>query len=67
MENADEIIVIGNSLWLSECELLYSFDTFDPNGWTLVKHTPKWTVGPGKGTLCWRSMRGSFRRRWALK
>ena len=44
MNNNDEIIVIGNTLRLSESELLYSFDTFDPADWTIVKHAPKWTV-----------------------
>ena len=43
-----EIIVIGNSLRLSECELLHSFETFDPAQWSIVKHTPKWTVEPGR-------------------
>ena len=43
-----EIIVIGNSLRLSECELLRSFETFDPAQWSIVKHTPKWTVEPGR-------------------
>ena len=42
--NSDEIIVIGNRLRLSESELLYSFDTFDPADWTIVKHAPKWKV-----------------------
>ena len=41
-----EIIVIGNSLRLSECELLHSFETFDPAQWSIVTHTPKWTVEP---------------------
>ena len=44
MNNSNEIIVIGNTLRLSESELLYSFDTFDPADWTIVKHAPKWTV-----------------------
>ena len=44
----DEIIVIGKRLRLSESELLYSFDTFDPQDWTIVKHTPKWTVAPDR-------------------
>ena len=43
-----EIIVIGNSLRLSACELLHSFETFDPAQWSIVKHTPKWTVEPGR-------------------
>ena len=43
-----EIIVIGNSLRLSECELLHSFETFDPAQWSIVTHTPKWTVEPGR-------------------
>ena len=42
---SDEITVIGNTLRLSESELLHSFDTFDAADWTIVKHTPKWTVG----------------------
>ena len=46
--NSDEIIVIGNSLRLADCELLYSFDRFDPAEWSIIKHTPKWTVGPDK-------------------
>ena len=46
MESNDEITVIGNTLRLSECELLHSFDTFDPAQWSIVKHTPKWTVEP---------------------
>ena len=46
--NDKEIIVIGNSLRLSECELLHSFETFDPAQWSIVKHTPKWTVEPGR-------------------
>ena len=48
MESKDEIIVIGNRLRLPECELIHSFDTFDPGDWTIVKHTPKWTVGPDR-------------------
>ena len=46
--NDKEIIVIGNSLRLSECELLHSFETFDPAQWSIVKHTPKWTVETGR-------------------
>ena len=42
-----EIIVIGNSLRLSACELLHSFETFDPAQWSIVTHTPKLTVEPG--------------------
>ncbi len=48
MEKYDETIVIGNALRLSECELLHSFDSFDPEDWTIVKHTPKWTVRPDR-------------------
>ena len=44
MNNSNEIIVIGNTLRLSESELLYSFDTFDPADWPIVKHAPKWKV-----------------------
>ena len=44
MNNSNDIIVIGNTLRLSESELLYSFDTFNPADWTIVKHAPKWTV-----------------------
>jgi len=43
-----EITIIGNALRLSECELLYSFDGFDPEDWTIVKHTPQWTVMPDR-------------------
>ena len=43
-----EITIIGNTLRLSECELLYSFDGFDPEDWTIVKHTPQWTVMPDR-------------------
>jgi hypothetical protein len=43
-----EIIVIGNSLCLSACELLHSFETFAPAQWSIVTHTPKWTVEPGR-------------------
>ena len=42
----EEIIVIGNSLRLSACELLHSFEMFDPAQWSIVTHTPKWTVEP---------------------
>ena len=48
MDSAGEIIVIGNRLRLSECELIHSFDIFDQADWTIVKHTPKWTVGPDR-------------------
>ena len=48
MEKYDETIVIGNRLRLSECELLYSFERFDPEDWSIVKHTPKWTVHPDR-------------------
>ncbi len=50
MESNDEITVIGNTLRLSECELLHSFDTFDPAQWSIVTHTPKWTVEPNRIT-----------------
>lgn len=40
----DEIAIIGNLLRLSESELLYSFDSFEPEEWPIVKHTPKWMV-----------------------
>ena len=43
-----EIIVIGDSHRLLESELLHSFETFDPAQWSIVKHTPKWTVEPGR-------------------
>ena len=44
MEGSGEITVIGNTLRLSESELLHSFDTFDPSDWTIITHTPKWVV-----------------------
>ena len=44
MGNNDELTVIGNTLRLSESELLFSFDKFRKDDWTIVKHTPKWTV-----------------------
>ena len=47
-EEDEELAVIGNRLRLSECELLHSFDTFDPADWTIVKHTPKWVVRPDR-------------------
>ena len=46
MKSADEITVLGNIIRLRECELIRSFDRFDPADWTIVKHTPKWTVAP---------------------
>ena len=39
-----EIIVIGNSLRLSECELLHSFETFDPAQWSIVNEPVKGDV-----------------------
>ena len=44
MTDAHGINVLGNTLTLSECELLHSFEYFNPAEWTIVKHTPKWTV-----------------------
>ena len=50
MELSDEITVIGNTLRLSESELLHSFDKFDPSDWTIVTHSPKWMVEPDRIT-----------------
>ena len=50
MEISDEITVIGNTLRLSESELLHSFDKFDPSDWTIVTHSPKWMVEPDRIT-----------------
>jgi len=50
MEETDKLTVIGNELRLADCELLHSFDTFDPADWTIVKHTPQWKVASGSIT-----------------
>lgn len=36
----------GKTIDLGRSELLFSFDSFDPADWTIVKHAPRWTVGP---------------------
>lgn len=41
---AATISLIGQKLDMSKCELLYSFDKFDPADWTRVTGTPKWEV-----------------------
>ena len=39
-----KVELIDRTVDLEKSELLYSFDTFDPADWTIVKHPPKWTV-----------------------
>jgi len=46
MGKEGQIEVLGNLLRLDDCELLHSFDRFEPSDWTIVKHTPKWTIRP---------------------
>lgn len=48
MGKQGDIIVIGNTLRLADCDLLHEFKTFDPADWTIVKHTPKWIVEPNR-------------------
>lgn len=38
------MFLIERELLLEKSELLYSFGSFDPADWTLIKHTPKWSV-----------------------
>ena len=46
-----EIIVIGNSLRLSECELLHSFETFDPAQWSIVR-SGQWSLDVSWAARC---------------
>ena len=41
----ERVSIVGYEVGLAESDCLYRFDTFESNDWTIVKHTPKWTVG----------------------
>ena len=37
--------MVCKKLDLAKSKLLYKFNTFDPKEWTIVKGSPKWSVG----------------------